>query len=249
MRSVAFTLIELLVVIAIIAILAALLLPALKKAKEAAKTINCMNQLKQSGLALIMYAMDFNSYYPNHPETQRCTLKDPDGDIRILLTDYLDINMLRCPYPPLKPGQSLKNSTATTVRSSYEIWTGAKIINTQSASAFIRADDKPVWNDGTTDHRFSVIIADVDRLDDGGARVCSHPADPLTLVQINTGLNCNAWYANDTSQTRGRVSRNFFFSDGHAKSMGSVSSLDPNLIMVPYRSTSANVYFGFLPTD
>ena len=60
-----FTLIELLVVIAIIAILAAVLLPVLKAAQDRAYKIECASNLRQWGMAIIMYGGDNTEHFPN----------------------------------------------------------------------------------------------------------------------------------------------------------------------------------------
>jgi len=59
-----FTLIELLVVIAIIAILAAILFPVFARAREKARQSSCLSNLKQLGLATLMYTQDYDGRFP-----------------------------------------------------------------------------------------------------------------------------------------------------------------------------------------
>src|SRR5687767_15151350 len=60
----AFTLIELLVVIAIIAIVAAILFPVFAQAREKARQASCQSNLRQLGLATLMYAQDYDEVFP-----------------------------------------------------------------------------------------------------------------------------------------------------------------------------------------
>ena len=64
MKRKMFTLFELLIVISIIVILASMLLPALNKARTRDKGIHCVGNLKQSGLAAVLYANDSDGWIP-----------------------------------------------------------------------------------------------------------------------------------------------------------------------------------------
>lgn len=93
-----FTLVELLVVIAVIGILASLLLPALGNAKARAKSIQCLNQLRQLGLATLIYAEDNEGKVPiQFPAEPQKTWGSELSTNQSLKT----LNLFVCPsYPP-----------------------------------------------------------------------------------------------------------------------------------------------------
>ena len=119
MKKNAFTLVELLVVIAIIGILIALLLPAIQAAREAARRAQCMNNIKQLGLACINYQESLGAFpvgvmLPKGQDPTNTYLWGANWVIQILpFTENPELAKI---FNPLKPVSDPSNAALRATR-------------------------------------------------------------------------------------------------------------------------------------
>ena len=161
--SLGFTLVELLVVIAIIGVLVALLLPAVQAAREAARRAQCTNNMKQLGLAVLMYeeshkTLPAGSYgwYSNMSQGHTYTPRH-QGNILMRLLPYLEQQAVYDALAQAYDDPSVKESADGFKRDLvWPLFADGSDIGAIEIAAFVcPSDDHPDNPDGRKMHNYS----------------------------------------------------------------------------------------------
>jgi prepilin-type N-terminal cleavage/methylation domain-containing protein len=259
-----FTLVELLVVITIIVVLLALLTPALDQAIYQAELAVCGTKLNAIGMTVLAYAPENRRWYPYRPTLEppsprrpidiKVALPPAVTDDRPLIESYMPgyNSIVQCPLSD--PVDIRGSQLQTSILGNYGLWYGwryAPNANTRYI-AMRRLGDRFEWVDAFGSHRFRVLAADLDAVNnwvqsahpdkDGLLYLRTLQDESLAddgLASVPAPYTLSHWNRRGAAE-RGPVDRNFVFDDGSVQRLNDLEVNDLRLYPVPERANSNN---------
>jgi prepilin-type N-terminal cleavage/methylation domain-containing protein/prepilin-type processing-associated H-X9-DG protein len=229
----AFTLVELLVVIAIISILAALLLPVLQQSKARARRIQCVNNLKQIGLASHEFANDHNGKFPTAVSTNE------NGSLEFVMAEYQATYRLYIAFQSFRPlAGELGTPQLFACPADLERWptTNFNTFDNRNISYVLGLKADPNIPDA--------ILAGDRNFSQGGIRGGIHPYSDGDITAIPCPPHYFPVWFSGLHERKG----NLLFSDGHVEEsydaiLPSQEALAEDLVF-PYVPPSAGLTSG-----
>jgi prepilin-type N-terminal cleavage/methylation domain-containing protein len=243
-HKMAFTLIELLVVIAIIAILAAMLLPALSAAKRKAQRINCVNNLKETGLAFKSWEGDNGDRYPMAVDTTAGgALEDvlSAGNTTALgasaMTNVFCVMSNELSTPKILYCTSDSGSGRAAATSFSQLGATGTALGTNCISYFVCGDAADAYPQMILDGDRNIGTTTTTGIPAGAINLTS--ANASSIEQYVTG-NDWSWSASDIHLKAGNVG----LADGSAQQL-TISGLQAALLNATNGIPTAKPYYNF----
>jgi len=241
-------LIELLVVVAIIAVLVALLLPSLNMARYQARLTSCSSNLRQIGIGVISYTIEFGGWYPYRQIKGTELIKYYNVDDRPVLRPYFPINFLVCPLSPLV-GVNLDKTKERAVYLGYSLWIGAELVQDDLTTKLWKVEDLPQYKG----NYFDIMACDKEKVYGEVLGITSSHPDReghLQFVVFRQDYAGAWWWTRDDSRraTRGTIDRNFLHTDGSVNRLIHLEfQSDPRVREIAHRNNGIEWYYYYLP--